>query len=164
MYTQGERGTEQGTPADLRAPDIQARGVLGQTSPPLSRRPLSERRRQMLIGAVIVALVVLLISGVVFIPGVIRPRQPTPTPTTGAQACPAGPASPAYWEALVGANGRDRLVQGVSCAPIVGASSLQALVLVRHTDASSTLDVFVFDEISSAHPTRLFSLLEPGAG
>jgi hypothetical protein len=49
-------------------------------------------------------------------------------------------------------------VESVSCANITGAPSLQALVTVRHTNDDSTLDVYVFNNITNTTPTRVFQL------
>ena len=40
----------------------------------------------------------------------------------------------------------------------MGNPSLQALVTVRHSDANSTLDVYVFNNITSKNPTQIFKL------
>jgi hypothetical protein len=46
----------------------------------------------------------------------------------------------------------------VNFAHILGNSSLQALVTVRHSDTNSRLDVYVFDRITSATPMPLFKM------
>ncbi|HVB75862.1 MAG TPA: hypothetical protein VNE38_20110 [Ktedonobacteraceae bacterium] len=85
---------------------------------------------------------------------------PTPVPGVvwGPQACPSGIGDPAHWDAILGTGGSDSKVEGVSCANVLGNPSLQALVTVRHRDANSTLDVYVFNLITSAKPTQLFKL------
>jgi hypothetical protein len=89
------------------------------------------------------------------------PGENTPTPEPGVvwgpQACPAGISDPAHWDTILG-TGSDSNVEGISCANILGNPSLQALVTVRHSDAKSTLDVYVFTHITSAKPTQLFKL------
>jgi hypothetical protein len=90
------------------------------------------------------------------------PGETQPTPEQGVvwgpQACPAGIGDPAHWDAILGTTGSNSKVEGVSCANILGNTSLQALVTVRHSDANSALDVYVFNHISSAKPTQLFKL------
>ena len=85
---------------------------------------------------------------------------PTPTPgvTQGTQNGPPGVNTPAYWDRILGTAGTNGKVEGVSFANILGNSSLQALVTVRHSGANRSLDVYVFDRISSANPTQLFKL------
>lgn len=90
------------------------------------------------------------------------PGENTPTPEPGvilgSQACPAGIGNPKHWDAIIGTDNVESFVQSVSCANIMGDPSLQAMVLVRHTNAGATLDVYVFKNISSAKPTRIFLL------
>jgi hypothetical protein len=47
----------------------------------------------------------------------------------------------------------------VSCANITGTVSLQALVTDHRSNAGPTLDVYVFNDISSAAPTKIFQAL-----
>jgi hypothetical protein len=106
--------------------------------------------------------------------GVVTPTpatQPTPTPipadntpapaagvVLGPQACPAAVKDPAHWDAVLGNQESDRKVEGVSCANVMGNASLQALVTVRYSNANGTLDVYVFNNITSAKPTQIFKL------
>ena len=46
----------------------------------------------------------------------------------------------------------------MSFANVLGNPTLQALVAVRHSNASSTLDMYVFDKITSAKPIQIFKL------
>jgi len=88
---------------------------------------------------------------------------PTPTPgvVLGPQACPAQVAAPAYWEPISSpyAYGGPHHVELVSCANLMGTPSLQALVTVRRGDDGRTLDVFVFGNITVAHPTKVFQVM-----
>jgi hypothetical protein len=144
-----------------------------QTFPqPPQRPPRPKGIRWFLISAVIVALAIILSLGIIFIPGLIqRPGgQVTPTPGAeltptpapgvilGPQACPNAVKGTAYWDTILGTQGSGSKVVGVSCANILGNPSLQSLVTVRHNDASGTLDVYVFNNISSAKPTQVFKL------
>ena len=64
----------------------------------------------------------------------------------------------AYWETILGTKGTNGKVESVSFANVMGNQSLQALVTVRHSDANSTLDVYVFNNITSKNPTQIFKL------
>ena len=90
------------------------------------------------------------------------PGEQTPTPAPGValgpQVCPTGVADPVYWNRVLHTPGTNGKVESVSFANMLGNSTLQALVTVRHSDANSTLDVYVFDQITSANPTQLFKL------
>jgi hypothetical protein len=87
-------------------------------------------------------------------------NTPTPVPgvVLGPQACPDPVIGTAYWDTILGTQSSDSKVVGVSCANILGNSSLQSLVTVRHNDASSTMDVYVFNNVTSAKPTQIFKL------
>ena len=74
------------------------------------------------------------------------------------QSCPAPVGNPAYWNRIVGTQPGITKVEDVSCATIVGNSSLQALVTVRHTGTHALLDAYVYTAITASSPTRLFSL------
>ncbi len=94
--------------------------------------------------------------------GKVGTNTPTPDATPGVvlgpQACPAGIADPAHWQTIINpiAYGGSQHVESVSCANLMGNSSLQALVTDRRSDASDTLDVFVFNNITNATPTPVF--------
>jgi len=85
--------------------------------------------------------------------GKVGTNTPTPDATPGVvlgpQACPAGIADPAHWQTIINpiAYGGSQHVESVSCANLMGNASLQALVTDRRSDASDTLDVFVFNNI-----------------
>ena len=91
-------------------------------------------------------------------PGTDLTPTPEPGVILGPRACPAGIGNPAHWNAIIGTNNVESFVESVSCANILGDPSLQALVKVRHTNGGSTLDVYVFNHISTSKPTRLFLL------
>ncbi len=145
--------------------------------------PRQKRNRWIVIGAVILALALILSLGVFLIPGLIQhpasqatptaspptataPTTPgpevTPTPapgvTQGPQPGPSGVSNPAYWDKIIGTQPGVNKVERVSFANIMGTSSLQALVTVRYTGTDARLDVYVFNDITSAHPKQLFKL------
>lgn len=82
----------------------------------------------------------------------------TPGTVFGPQACPAGSADLAHWQAIINpyAYGGQQHVESVSCANLMDNPSLQALVTDRRLDTSNTLDVFMFTNITAATPTRVF--------
>jgi hypothetical protein len=155
-----------------------------QTFPqPPGRPPRPKSNRWFVIGTVLVLLALILSLGGILIAGLVqRPGgQVTPTPlpkvtvtappsgsdTTptpepgvvlGPQNGPAGVNDPAYWDRLLGTQGTNGKVERVSFANVLGNPSLQALVTVRHSDANRTLNVYVFDKITSAKPPQLFKL------
>jgi hypothetical protein len=86
--------------------------------------------------------------------------NPTATPGVllGVQACPGATKNPAYWNPFITTISGAYKVESVSCANLMGISTLQALVTVRRSDDASTLDVYVFNNISSSMPNRVFQL------
>lgn len=85
---------------------------------------------------------------------------PTPVPGVipGPQHGPPALSNTAYWDRVLGTQGTDGNVERVYFANIVGNPTLQALVTVRHRNANSTLDVYVFDQITNAKPQQLFKM------
>jgi hypothetical protein len=83
----------------------------------------------------------------------------TPGVHSGVQPCPGDTANPAHWQAIIGSNVGPHEVQSVSCANITGNPALQALVTDHRLNAGPTLDVYVFNDITSATPTRIFQAL-----
>jgi hypothetical protein len=67
-------------------------------------------------------------------------------------------SNPTHWDRVLGTAGTNGKVERVSFANVLGNPTLQALVTVRHSDANSTLDAYVFDKITSAKPAQLFKL------
>lgn len=148
-----------------------------------ARKYFEQHRAAVLVGVVMA--LVLIVGLIIIIPLSLRGAQttqptqtPTPTgtvvvtPTTpgetkptpepgvvlGPQSCPSGLDTPARWDTLLGTAGTDRKVESVTCASMLGNTSLQAVVLVRHSNASGTLDVYVFDKINSAKPVQIFKM------
>jgi hypothetical protein len=74
-------------------------------------------------------------------PGTDTTPAPAPGVTQGPQNGPSGVNTTAYWDNILGTKGTNSKVERVSFANVMGNSSLQALVTVRHSDANKTLDV-----------------------
>lgn len=91
-------------------------------------------------------------------PGGDTKPSPSPGVTQGPQNGPPNVNSPAYWDTILGTKGTNGKVESVSFADVLGNSTLQALVTVRHSDANRTLDVYVFDKITSKNPVQIFQL------
>jgi hypothetical protein len=158
---------------------------LGRASPPKAPQPpkhTDHDRRNFWLAIVAVVIVLALIFSVfaIFIaqPGKQSSTQTTPTTpgttittapgnettpqqgvTQGPQNGPSGVNTTAYWDIILGTKGTKGSVERVSFANIMGNPSLQALVTVRHSDANSTLDVYVFNNITSKTPTQIFKLV-----
>ncbi len=146
MSTQHDIGKEQEVPPQA-LPPLHRQETLpeekvspAQTFP---RPPRPKANRWVVIGAVIVALAIIVSLGVIFIPGQLQ--RP-------------GVKDPAYWDPIIGTQSGVNKVESVSLANIMGTSALQALVTVRYTGTDARLDVYVYNNISSAKPAQVFKL------
>lgn len=88
------------------------------------------------------------------------PHNTSSTPQTtgillGEQACPDAVKDAAHWNRVIH-PGVGQTVEQVMCGNLIGASSLQAMVQVRHADDAHVLDVAVYDHITDGSPTQLF--------
>ena len=83
----------------------------------------------------------------------------TPGIRLGVQPCPGATKNLAYWNPFILRQSGFYHVESVSCANLVGTVALQALVTVRHSNDGKTLDVYVFNNITRATPTRVFQLM-----
>jgi hypothetical protein len=63
-----------------------------------------------------------------------------------------------YWVPIIGVDTSKASVGTVSFANMKGDTSLQALVPVYHAGSSRIVDIYVYDQITSAHPVQLFKL------
>jgi len=90
------------------------------------------------------------------------PNTSSSTPTAqiilGGQPCPAAVSAPSHWDSIVGTQNGVSMVEGVSCATLIGVPVLQALVTVRYEGTGSNLDVYVFNNVTGASPLQLFKL------
>jgi Immunoglobulin-like domain of bacterial spore germination len=84
--------------------------------------------------------------------------DPEPGVALGPVSCPASINKPAYWASIIGLDTSTFSVGRLGCANMKGDPSLQILVPVYHTDGSQIVDVYVYDQITGAHPTQLFKL------
>ena len=82
----------------------------------------------------------------------------TPRTSFGVQRCPGETADPAYWMRIIGTNIDNEHVESVSCANIMGSSSLQALVTDRRSNTGHWLDVYVFHNINATSPAQIFHI------
>lgn len=76
----------------------------------------------------------------------------------GTQPCPEAVKDPTYWGPIVGAQANVSKVENVSCANLVGNSSLQALISVRYDGTGQVLDIYVYNNITNPNPTQIFKL------
>ena len=81
-----------------------------------------------------------------------------PQAKLGTQPCPEAVKDPSYWDPIVGTQANVSKVEGVSCANLIGSSSLQALITVRYTGTGQVLDVYVYNNITDPSPTQIFKL------
>ena len=82
----------------------------------------------------------------------------TPLVKLGAQPCPDEVKDPAHWDPILPTHRPDARVEMVSCGNLLTNPSLQAIVTVRNPGSDRLLDVYVYTNITSAHPTPLFTL------
>ncbi len=75
----------------------------------------------------------------------------------GPQPCPPAVQSGAHWETIMGTSATQK-VEGVLCGYLMGAPSLQAVVKVRYGGTNGLLDIAVYANITSTHPSRIFGL------
>jgi hypothetical protein len=83
---------------------------------------------------------------------------PEPGVALGPLPGPDQAQRPAYWVPIIGVNTHLASVGTPSFANMKGNPSLQALVPVYHADGSRVVDVYIYDQITSAHPIQLFAL------
>src|SRR6266487_3246472 len=75
----------------------------------------------------------------------------------GPQPCPSAVQSGAHWEMIMGMSVTQK-VEGVLCGYLMGVPSLQAVVKVRYGGTDGLLDIDVYANITSTHPSRIFRL------
>src|SRR6266480_7744304 len=75
----------------------------------------------------------------------------------GPQPCPTAVQSAAHWETIVATSATQK-VEGVLCGYLMGVPSVQAVVKVRYGGTDGLLDIDVYTNITSTHPSRIFRL------
>ena len=83
---------------------------------------------------------------------------PAPQVKPGTQPCPEAVNDPSYWDPIIVTQVNVSKVESVSCANMVGNSSLQALISVRYYGTGQLLDVYVYNNITDPSPTQIFRL------
>ena len=83
----------------------------------------------------------------------------TPGILLGIQSCPGTTKNTAYWNRFILQQSGGYKVESVSCSNLMGTTTLQALVTVRHSNDGHTLDVYGFNNITSTMPTRVFQAM-----
>jgi hypothetical protein len=76
----------------------------------------------------------------------------------GPQSCPVAVSMTSYWDALVPTQPPNNKVEQVTCASLMGTSSLQALVTVRSAGSGQALDVHIYNNITAPKPDEVFKL------
>lgn len=76
----------------------------------------------------------------------------------GPQPCPAAVSDPSHWDPIIHTQSGVNQVARVSCANLIGTSSLQALILVGYSGTGHIVDVYVYNNITSPSPQELFKL------
>jgi hypothetical protein len=67
-------------------------------------------------------------------------------------------SSTSYWDPIIPTQSGINQVARVSCANLIGNSSLQALILVGYSGTGHIIDVYVYNNITSPSPQQLFKL------
>ena len=96
------------------------------------------------------------------------PHRPTPTPTVtatpaptiklGPQPCPTAIASTSHWNAIIPIRTSKTTVESVTCGNLMGVPSLQAVVAVRTSGTGAILNIYVYDNLTTPHPYKVFAL------
>src|SRR6266849_2421663 len=114
--------------------------------------------------AILLVLLVFMLTACSLIGGNPTPtssnEQLTPTSSgieLGEQPCPGQVKDPAYWNTIV-TSGAGQTIERVMCGNLVGLSTLQAVVAVRHAGSDHILDIFIYSHLASGEPTQLFAL------
>jgi hypothetical protein len=160
-----------GTPCGCHAPTRHH----ARTSHAQCTRPFARRRSAFLYPLL---LLLALALSACSLPGTPSPvNQGTPTTTSGTtpvttrtpqvllgvQPCPDAVKTTAYWDPIIPTNSSSK-VESVSCANLMGVSTLQALVTVRNQGTGGILDVYVYDHITNPKPMQIFKKMTLAQG
>jgi hypothetical protein len=66
---------------------------------------------------------------------------------------------PTHWDAVIPTQAGTNKVESVTCANLMGRTTLQAMVTVRSNGSSALLDIYVYDKITDPQPSKIFSLM-----
>ena len=83
---------------------------------------------------------------------------PTPRVQAGPRPCPALVSQPSYWDPIVITQSGVNAVTSVVCGNLTGSNTIQAVVTSQYEGTGQVADIYVFDNITSPGPTRLFFL------
>lgn len=83
---------------------------------------------------------------------------PTSAILLGPQPCPTAVSSTTYWDPIIPTQNGVSAVGRVTCGHLIGRPSLQALILVGYSGTGHIIDCYVYDNITSPSPTKLFAL------
>ena len=86
-------------------------------------------------------------------------QQATTPVGKGVQPCPVAVQAASYWVPVVNVQPNVTSVEQVTCANLLGAGELQAVVSVRTVGTSADLDLYVFTHITQPKPVQLFKML-----
>lgn len=94
--------------------------------------------------------------------GVDKNGQTVTTPASpkksGVQPCPVAVSTNEHWDPIVPTQPNINKVESVICGNLTGEATLQALVSVRAQVPSAILDVYIYQDITSPNPRKLFML------
>ena len=82
----------------------------------------------------------------------------TPQVQAGPRPCPALVSDPSYWNPIVITQRGVNAVTSVVCGNMTGSNTIQAVVTSQFEGSGQVADIYVFDNITSPSPTRLFFL------
>ena len=173
--TTEEQSATRSAAAVANTPEIgTGQRIAGGGGPPRPpERPQRSTGERWLAGVSIVVLIALAV-GALALAVTLLVRRPTanvsPTPTTttvpsptstavalGPQSCPAAVAAPTHWQPIVNTVDPGGATVGqVSCASMMGVSSLQTLITAQRGD--QTVDVLVFNNITATSPSLIYQM------
>ena len=82
----------------------------------------------------------------------------TPQVQAGPRPCPALVSDPSYWNPIVITQRGVNAVTSVVCGNLTGSNTIQAVVTSQFEGTGQVADIYVFDNITSPSPARLFFL------
>lgn len=93
---------------------------------------------------------------------IIEPNAVTASQVTlGTLPCPVAVSDPAHWDAIIPTQPGTSAVESISCANLIGNSTIQALVKVLPNGPGNYLDIYVYNNITSPNPSKTFAITAP---